>query len=120
MLLPSSRTNLQHVNAFHAEAKTTATTDHPHIVNFVGNAWDSHSDLCVALEFMGAGDLRALLTKYEAFNHPVGFDRQKAIIALHALAYLHWLSPPMIHQDLKSRNILLTRKLEAHGLRHFA
>ncbi|KAG6612516.1 TKL protein kinase [Phytophthora cinnamomi] len=63
MLLPSSRTNLQHVNAFHAEAKTTATTDHPHIVNFVGNAWDSHSDLCVALEFMGAGDLRALLTK---------------------------------------------------------
>ncbi|GMF35950.1 unnamed protein product [Phytophthora fragariaefolia] len=90
--------------------------DHPHIVSFVGVAWDSLSDLCVALEFMDGGDLRALLSKYEASKHPVGFDRQKTTIALqvcHALTYMHSLSPPMIHRDLKSRNVLLSKSLEA-------
>ncbi|KAE9080465.1 hypothetical protein PF007_g23045 [Phytophthora fragariae] len=115
VLLPSARTNLHHVNAFLAEVKIAAIMDHPHIVNFVGVAWDSLSDLCMALEFMD-GDLRALLDKYEASNHPVGFDRQKTTIALqvcHGLVYLHSLSPPLIHRDLKSRNILLTKSLEA-------
>ncbi|KAF1778643.1 Protein kinase-like domain [Phytophthora cactorum] len=90
--------------------------DHPHIVSFIGVAWDSLSDLCVALEFMDGGDLRAFLNKYEASNHHVGFDRQKTVIALHichALAYLHWLASPMIHRDLKSKNILLNGALEA-------
>lgn len=116
MLLPSTRTNLQHVNTFLAEAKITAAMEHPHIVRFIGVAWDSLSDLCVSLEFMNGGDLRALLNTYEASNHPVGFDRQKVIIALHvrhALTYLHSLAPPMLHRDLKSRNILLNKAMEA-------
>lgn len=116
MLLPQTRGNLQQVNEFLAEAKMTATMDHPHIVAFVGVAWDSLSDLCVVLEFMDGGDLRALLSKYEESRHPVGFDRQKTTIALqicHALTYLHSLMPAVIHRDLKSRNILLNRALEA-------
>ncbi|ETP48473.1 TKL protein kinase [Phytophthora nicotianae P10297] len=116
MLPSSTRTSLQHVNAFLTEAKITATMDHPHIVPFIGVAWDSLSDLCVALEFMEGGDLRALLNKYEASNHHVGFDRQKTAIALHvchALAYLHSLASPIIHRDLKSKNILLNGAMEA-------
>eukprot|EP00644_Phytophthora_capsici_P007732 jgi/Phyca11/11066/fgenesh1_pm.PHYCAscaffold_61_\ len=116
MLLPSTRGNLQHVNDFLAEAKLTATMDHPHIVTFIGVAWDSLSDMCVVLEFMDGGDLRTLLNSYEATKRPVGFDKQKATIALHvceALTYLHSLMPPVIHRDLKSRNILLNRNLEA-------
>ncbi|KAK1928667.1 Dual specificity protein kinase shkD [Phytophthora citrophthora] len=116
MLPASTRTGLHHVNAFLTEAKITATMEHPHIVSFVGVAWDSLSDLCVALEFMDGGDLRGLLNKYETTNHAVGFDRQKTIIALHvchALTYLHSLSPPIIHRDLKSKNILLNSALEA-------
>ncbi|RLN93920.1 hypothetical protein BBJ28_00026952, partial [Nothophytophthora sp. Chile5] len=71
---------------------------------------------CVVLEFVDGGDLRTLLNKYEADRHPVGFGREKATIALHvchALTYLHSLSPPVIHRDLKSRNILLNHALEA-------
>jgi serine/threonine-protein kinase TNNI3K len=116
VLLPSTRTNLQNVNAFLAEAKLAAVMEHPNIVTFVGVAWDSLSDLCVLLEFMAGGDLRALLNRYEASSHPVGFDAQKITIALHvchALTYLHSFSPPLIHRDLKSRNILLSKDMDA-------
>ncbi|KAG2869425.1 hypothetical protein PC113_g213 [Phytophthora cactorum] len=116
MLLPHTRGNLKQVNDFLAEAKMTATMDHAHIVAFVGVAWDSLSDVCVVLEFMDGGDLRALLSKYEESRHPTGFDHQKTTIALHichALTYLHSLMPPVIHRDLKSRNILLNRAMEA-------
>ncbi|KAE9353056.1 hypothetical protein PF008_g5170 [Phytophthora fragariae] len=116
MLLPAARDKLHRVNEFLVEAKTTATLDHPHVVSFVGVAWDSLSDLCVLLEYMGGGELRALLDKYLESDHPVGFDRQKVTIALqvcHALTYLHSLTPSIIHRDLKSRNILLTSNMQA-------
>eukprot|EP00644_Phytophthora_capsici_P015991 jgi/Phyca11/122811/e_gw1.49.261.1 len=38
MLLPSTRGNLEYVKEFLAEAKMTASLDHPHIVSFVGVA----------------------------------------------------------------------------------
>ncbi|KAG6970407.1 hypothetical protein JG687_00002643, partial [Phytophthora cactorum] len=116
VLLPSTRTNLKQVNEFLAEAKMNATMDHPHIVAFVGVAWDSLSDLCVVLEYMHGGELRALLDQYLKSKHPVGFNKQKATTALqvcHALTYLHSLDPPVVHRDLKSRNILFSSDMEA-------
>lgn len=116
MLLPPMQGNIRHVNDFLAEAKMTASMDHPHIVTFLGVAWDSLSDICVVLEFMEGGELRSLLDKYEKEKHPVGFNRQKATMALeicHALTYLHSLSPSVIHRDLKSRNILLGGDMKA-------
>ncbi|KAE9318756.1 hypothetical protein PF008_g18431 [Phytophthora fragariae] len=76
----------------------------------------SVSDLCVVQEFMEGGDLRSLLDRYEAERHAIGFDRQKTHIAMQicsALAYMHSLSPPVIHSNLKSRNVLLSGALEA-------
>ncbi|KAG1711893.1 hypothetical protein DVH05_009132 [Phytophthora capsici] len=116
MLLPEMRKSVRYVNAFLAEVKLMATLDHPRIVQFVGVAWDSLTDLCVVSEFMEGGDLRALLVKYEKENHPTGFDKTKVTIALHvahALTYLHSLETPVLHRDLKSKNVLLTPALEA-------
>ncbi|ETO79507.1 TKL protein kinase, variant [Phytophthora nicotianae P1976] len=116
MLLSASRDNITLVNEFLAEAKMTATMDHPHIVSFVGVAWDSLTDLCVVLEYMDGGELRSLLNSYLESKKPVGFDREKATIALqvcHALTYLHSLMPSIIHRDLKSRNILLDKNMQA-------
>ncbi|KAG6945634.1 hypothetical protein JG687_00017166 [Phytophthora cactorum] len=65
---------------------------------------------------MEGGDLRTLLDNYEKARYSVGFNREKIIIALHvchALTYLHSLEPPVIHRDLKSRNILLNEMHEA-------
>ncbi|ETM47566.1 TKL protein kinase, partial [Phytophthora nicotianae] len=116
MLLPEMRKSVKHVNSFLAEVKFMATLDHPRIVQFVGVAWDSLTDLCVVSEFMEGGDLRALLATYEKEKHPTGFDRAKVTIALHvahALTYLHSLETPVLHRDLKSKNVLLTSSLEA-------
>ncbi|RLN38258.1 hypothetical protein BBJ28_00019773 [Nothophytophthora sp. Chile5] len=116
MLLPGTRKSKQHRISFLAEVKLMATLEHPRIVRFVGVAWDSPNDLCALLEFMAGGDLRALLDKYLKQDHPIGFNYVKVKIALHvahALAYLHSLDPPVIHRDLKSKNILLSAELDA-------
>ncbi|KAG4241746.1 hypothetical protein PC116_g10321 [Phytophthora cactorum] len=57
MLLPSTRRDIRLVNDFLAEAKLTASMEHPRIAACIGIAWDSLSDLCVVLEFMEGGDL---------------------------------------------------------------
>ncbi|GMF17448.1 unnamed protein product [Phytophthora fragariaefolia] len=116
MLLPEARRSVKHVNAFLAEVKLMAMLEHARIVQFVGVAWDSLTDLCAVSEFMEGGDLRALLSLYEEEGRATGFDRTKVTIALHvahALTYLHSLETPVLHRDLKSRNILLTSDLDA-------
>ncbi|GMF40098.1 unnamed protein product [Phytophthora fragariaefolia] len=115
-LLPETRKRIQSVNDFLAEVKLMASLEHPRIVDFIGVAWDSLTDLCVVSEFMEGGDLRALLSRYHAEGRPTGFDYDKVKIALHvahALTYMHSLDPPMVHRDLKSKNILLNNELDA-------
>ncbi|KAK1931063.1 putative serine/threonine-protein kinase drkB [Phytophthora citrophthora] len=113
-LLPEEKE--ENVNNFLNEVKIAATLNHPHIIRFIGVSWTSVSDLCVVQEFMEGGDLRSLLDRYEADRRSIGFDREKTKIAMQicsALAYMHSLSPPVIHSSLKSRNVLLNGKMEA-------
>ncbi|RLN27446.1 hypothetical protein BBJ28_00015834 [Nothophytophthora sp. Chile5] len=115
MLLPERKKSIAQVNAFLAEVKLMASLEHPHIVQFVGVAWDSLTDLCVLSEYMTI-DLKALLLKFEERHIPVGFDHDKVKVALHvahALTYLHSCAPPVIHRDLKSKNILLNEAMDA-------
>lgn len=115
-LLPETRKNMVHIEGFLSEIRLLAAMEHPHIVQFVGVAWDSLSDLMCLTEFMGGGDLRSLLIEYQEIGHPVGYDLKKTNIALHVthgLTYLHSLNPVVVHRDLKSRNILLTNSLQA-------
>ncbi|KAG6620329.1 TKL protein kinase [Phytophthora cinnamomi] len=115
-LLPSTRKDMNHIEAFLSEIKLMATMEHPQIVQFIGVAWESLSELYAVSEFMEGGDLRSLLIKYYENDHPKGFDPAKIKMALqvaHALTYLHSLDPLVLHRDLKSRNILLTDTLDA-------
>ncbi|RLN97080.1 hypothetical protein BBJ28_00003319 [Nothophytophthora sp. Chile5] len=116
MLPPDMRRSNFHINALLAGAKLMARIEHPHIVRLVGVAWDSPTDLCLVVEYMEGGNLRALLDTYAAQGHPVGFNRMKMKIALHvanALTYLHSLDPPVLHRDVRSKKILLSAELEA-------
>ncbi|GLE05406.1 hypothetical protein PINS_up014419 [Pythium insidiosum] len=116
-LLPEKRKNPAQIQAFLAEVKFMSTMEHERIVQFIGVAWDSLSDLCVLSEFMEGGDLRSVLNKFVTIEQrPRGFDSVKVKIALHiahALTYLHSLQPVVLHRDLKSKNILLDAQLNA-------
>jgi hypothetical protein len=94
------------------EIKLVARLDHPNIVALVGVAWTHEADLQALTEFIDNGDLRDYLlrsTHFEWSASKIGI----AIGIIDALAYVHSFLPPIVHRDLKSRNVLLTSDLTA-------
>ncbi|KAJ0399100.1 hypothetical protein ATCC90586_009351 [Pythium insidiosum] len=115
-LLPDRRKNMREIEAFLEEAKLMTGLQHERVVRLIGVSWDSLTDLCVVVEFLPGGDLRSLLARFDAERRPTGFSSDKVKIALHvahALAYLHGMSSPIVHRDLKSKNVLLDERLDA-------
>ncbi|KAE8980889.1 hypothetical protein PF011_g22247 [Phytophthora fragariae] len=103
-------------SAFIKEVKLAATMSHPNIVQFIGVVSNSGDGFCSVMELMDGGDLRGLMDNYQESHHPPGFDFTKIKIAFHvtrALRYLHSREVPVIHRDLKSKNILLNEALDA-------
>ncbi|TMW67287.1 hypothetical protein Poli38472_012403 [Pythium oligandrum] len=102
----------QKSKALLAEIKLVAKLQHPSIVEFVGAAWTTETDLQALFEYMPNGDLRSYLDK----TPQAPWDQQKELIAadiVEALVYVHSFSPPLVHRDLKSRNVLLTEDMHA-------
>ncbi|POM75180.1 TKL protein kinase, partial [Phytophthora palmivora] len=100
------------VEEFAREIELSASLAHPNIISFLGVAWNSLNNLVMVLEFFPMGDLQNYLQKN---GDLMSWAKDKIHIAVgiaQALEYLHALTPPLIHRDLKSKNILLTRMLE--------
>ncbi|KAE9049693.1 hypothetical protein PR003_g3785 [Phytophthora rubi] len=112
-LLRAKTHRADEVEEFAQEIELSASLMHPNIVSFLGVAWNSLNNLVMALEFFPMGDLQEYLSKN---GDLMTWGRDKIHIAVgvgRALEYLHSRSPPLIHRDLKSKNILLTQTLEA-------
>jgi hypothetical protein len=115
-LLASRSHDTNNIESFVKEIELTASLDHECIVRFIGVTWDVPANLCMVSEYMQGGDLRSLLVRYAREHHANGYDDGKLRIAVHvahALTYLHSLDTPVVHRDLKSKNILLTESLDA-------
>ncbi|EQC29250.1 TKL protein kinase [Saprolegnia diclina VS20] len=78
-----------------------------YIVKFVGASWTRPIEIECVVEFMDLGDLRSYLVS----QSPAQFSWDQKLNCItsivRALVYLHTYNPPIIHRDLKSRNVLL-------------
>ncbi|GMF30941.1 unnamed protein product [Phytophthora fragariaefolia] len=111
-LLQSKTQSVEKVQAFAEEIKFNASLTHSHIVEFIGVAWNSLNNLVMVLEFLSVGNLKDYLDENAARMSWARHKIHNAIGIAQALKYLHSRSPALIHRDLKSNNILLTKELE--------
>jgi len=85
---------------------------HPNVVEFVGVCYSNQSDIPImAMEIMEQS-----LTSFVEKNKPnIAIETKISILfdVSCGLAYLHTRSPPIVHRDLSSNNVMLTSKLVA-------
>jgi hypothetical protein len=125
-ILPEKAADDRCLSAFIEEIKLISSLSHAKIVRFIGVSWSMLSDMAVLMEYMPNGDLDMLLKQQHERQelYPKEFDwyqnssvlPAKAAIALdvlEAVVYLHSFPSPIIHRDLKSKNVLLSASYEA-------
>ncbi|KAF0683119.1 Aste57867_24807 [Aphanomyces stellatus] len=141
-LLPERLHNMEYMDAFLEEIRLCASLAHPNIVEFVGVTWTKLLNVSMLMEYMGLGDVWSLVEADRAegllqwnVNPDVQFNlnaNQPDIPLLscgledpdlklskfsilrdivNALVYLHEL--PIIHRDIKAKNVLLNETCEA-------
>lgn len=120
-LLPEKAKSIKAVKNFMDEIRLCAGLEHPKIVEFIGVAWSTLLDVAVIIEYMCGGDLSSTLRTYcqpnpEEWAESSQHVKSKSLLALdivEALVYLHSFSSPIIHRDLKAKNVLLNEAGDA-------
>ncbi|XP_048331598.2 MDIS1-interacting receptor like kinase 2-like [Ziziphus jujuba] len=112
----NTNSEMSHQKAFTREIDTLAQIRHRNIVKLYGFCSHPRHSLLV-YEFMEGGSLQSVLNNEEKAR---AFDWSKRVNVVkgvaNALLYMHFdYSPPIIHRDISSQNILLNEEHnEAH------
>ncbi|KDO33982.1 TKL protein kinase [Saprolegnia parasitica CBS 223.65] len=95
------------LQSFIAEITLMAKMDSPYIVRLVGASWVRPVDIECVVEFMDLGDLRCFLADHSMTQFTWSEKAPVVRSIVFGLIFLHTFDPPIVHRDLKSRNILL-------------
>ncbi|XP_074567007.1 putative LRR receptor-like serine/threonine-protein kinase PAM74 [Curcuma longa] len=110
-----SDSNAHEIKEFLAEARVLSKVHHRNVVALIGYCKDGNY-LGLVYEYIAQGSLRDHLSENTTTAKTLSW-RERLQIALEAaqgLEYLHkHCSPPIVHRDVKTCNILLTHNFEA-------
>ena len=96
--------------SFMRECEQSSRLRHPNIVRFFGIYYPPNARVpSLVME-----RLHCSLTKLLEENPDISIGRKLSIICdvAHGLRYLHARAPPIIHRDLSSNNILISKRME--------
>ncbi|VAI28354.1 unnamed protein product [Triticum turgidum subsp. durum] len=95
------------IQAFRQEVSLMKKLRHPNILLFMGAVTSPHR-LCIVTEFLPRGSLFRLLQRSTT---KLDWRRRvhMALDVARGMNYLHHYSPPIIHRDLKSSNLLVDK-----------
>jgi mitogen-activated protein kinase kinase kinase 7 len=111
--LVRSRQSRHDVELFVDEIRLTASLSHRNVIQVVGVAWNTPFDLCMIMEYFSGGDVMSFIQHHGA---GISWKKEKLFIAYglaEAIAYIHNRPTPVIHRDIKARNVLLNEMLDA-------
>eukprot|EP01090_Pellita_catalonica_P003160 TRINITY_DN127_c0_g1_i4.p1 TRINITY_DN127_c0_g1~~TRINITY_DN127_c0_g1_i4.p1 ORF type:complete len:345 (-),score=85.01 TRINITY_DN127_c0_g1_i4:176-1210(-) len=101
----SNSLNDKEIRTFFKEINIISKLRHPNIVLFLGACLDE-PNICFITEFATRGDLYTVL-----HNQAEELDWERkmkmSVDSARGLLYLHMCSPPVVHRDLKSLNLLV-------------
>eukprot|EP00117_Sycon_ciliatum_P028011 scpid16651/ scgid4929/ Probable serine/threonine-protein kinase drkA; Receptor-like kinase 1; Receptor-like kinase A; Vesicle-associated receptor tyrosine kinase-like protein 1 len=108
-LKQSSLTEPASVQDFRREVELMQTLRHPNIVLFLGAGSSGSGHLFIVMEYLKRGALRNLIRDTST---PLDYsDKLRfALDAAKGMSFLHGSTPPRIHRDLKSSNLLVSDK----------
>ncbi|XP_032595482.1 mitogen-activated protein kinase kinase kinase 7-like isoform X3 [Drosophila grimshawi] len=95
------------IKEFKKELKNLRRVKHPNIIKLYGVAKDTDSKPYIIMEYADCGSLSKCMRTGEITVSYFGIHHWMLQLA-EAVAYMHGLSPPVIHRDLKPQNLLLT------------
>ncbi|XP_062000281.1 serine/threonine-protein kinase-like protein At3g51990 [Rosa rugosa] len=111
---PTSISGPEATNEVDNEIEILSKIQSPRLVNLLGFSNDTRDRLLV-VEFMSNGTLYDVLHSSNANNKPPSWGRRirLALQTAKAIDILHSSSPPVIHRDIKSANVLIDRSYNA-------
>ena len=112
--LHQSDIDMENQNDFLNEVRALTKIKHRNIVKLLGSCSHPRHKFLV-YEYLERGSLAIILSREEAKK--LGWATRINIIkgVAHALSYMHHdCSPPIVHRDISSNNILLDSQYEAH------